>query len=287
MTRAEILNLLLASLAFATPILLAALGELVAERSGVLNIGLEGMMLAGAWAGAAASFGSQTPLVGLLAAALAGVLFAALFAVLVLNFKADAIVVGTGLNLLALGVTGVAHRAMIAHFGSINTRALPMSVFFIVCALLIPALWFLFDKTRPGLQLRAAGEYPSAAEASGASVLMLRWQSTLFNGALCGLAGAFLSMSHTDSFAENMTAGRGFIALAIVIFGRWNPFGALGAALLFAAATAAQFGLQSRLSTQYYPLLLALPYVLTVLTLAGFAGKSRAPAALGQSDDLR
>jgi simple sugar transport system permease protein len=282
MSQAEILNLLLASLAFATPLLLAALGELVAERSGVLNIGLEGMMLAGAWAGAAASFGTHHPLVGLLAAMLAGVLFAALFAVLALNVKADVIVVGTGLNLLAVGVTGVAHRAMITHYGNYNAPALPMYVFFAACALMIPALWFLFGKTRPGLQLRAAGEYPSAAEASGASVLTLRWQSTLFNGALCGLAGAFLSMSHTNSFAENMTSGRGFIALSIVIFGRWNPLGALGAALLFAAATAAQFGLQSRLPTQYYPLLLALPYVLTLFTLAGFAGKSRAPAALGE-----
>jgi simple sugar transport system permease protein len=287
MTRAEVLNLFLASLAFATPILLAALGELVAERSGVLNIGLEGMMLGGAWAGAAASFGSKNPFVGLLAAVLAGVLLAALFAVLVLNFKADAIVAGTGLNLLALGVTGVAHRAMIARFGNYGASTLPMYVFSMIGALLIPALWFLLAKTRPGLQLRAAGEYPLAAEASGASVLKLRWQSTLFNGALCGIAGAFLAMSHTDSFAENMTAGRGFIALSIVIFARWNPFGALGASLLFAAATAAQFGLQSRLSTQYYPLLLALPYVLTVLTLAGFAGKSHAPAALGQSDALR
>jgi len=109
----------------------------------------------------------------------------------------------------------------------------------------------------------------------------LRWLSTLANGALCGMAGAFLSMSHTNSFAENMTSGCGFIALAIVIFGRWNPFGALAAALLFGFADAAQFQLQAKLGTQYYPLLLALPYVLTILTLAGFAGKSRAPGALG------
>jgi simple sugar transport system permease protein len=132
------------------------------------------------------------------------------------------------------------------------------------------------------LQLRASGEYPSAAEAAGASVAKLRWAATLFNGALCGLAGAFLSMANTNSFAENMTAGRGFIALAIVIFGRWNPFGALAAALLFGAANAMQFQLQSQLGTEFYPLLLALPYVLTILTLAGFAGRTNAPAALGK-----
>jgi simple sugar transport system permease protein len=287
MSRAELLNLIFASLAFATPILLAALGELIAERSGVLNIGLEGMMLAGAWAGAAASFFARSPIAGLGAALGAGVLFAALFALFVLQFKAQPIVVGTGLNLLALGATGVAHRAMIARFGSYEAATLPMGVFFALAAVLIPTLWWLLNATRPGLQLRAAGEYPSAAEASGASVLKLRWWSTLFNGALCGMAGAFLAMSHTNSFAENMTAGRGFIALAIVIFGRWSPFGALGAALLFAAANAMQFGFQSKISTYYYPLLLALPYALTILTLAGFAGKSRAPAALGEAEAAR
>lgn len=287
MSRAEILNLILASLAFATPILLAALGELVAERSGVLNIGLEGMMLCGAWAGAAASFATKNPLSGVMAALLAGVFLAAIFALLVLNLKAEAIVAGTGLNLFALGVTGVAHRAMISRVGSYDAVTLPTWVFFLLGASLIPALWWLLHKTRRGLQLRAAGEYPPAAESAGASVIRLRWQSTLFNGAMCGLAGAFLAMSHTDSFAENMTAGRGFIALAIVIFGRWSPFGALGAALLFAGANAMQFQLQSKLSTQYYPLLLALPYALTILTLAGFAGKSRAPAALGQVEEAR
>jgi ABC-type uncharacterized transport system permease subunit len=287
MTHAESLNLLLASLAFAVPILLAALGELVGEKSGVLNIGLEGMMLGGAWAGAAASFATQSSIAGLLAAITAGVFLSAVFALLVLNFQADAIVAGTGLNLFALGATGVAHRAMIARSGNYDANTLPPTFFFALAALLIPALWWLLHHTRAGLQLRAAGEYPAAAEASGASVLKIRWMSTLSNGALCGLAGAFLSMSHTDSFAENMTAGNGFIALAIVIFGRWSPFGALGAALLFAGAKALQYQLQAQLPTQYFPLLLALPYALTILTLAGFAGRTRAPGALGQIEASR
>lgn len=287
MTQAEILNLLLASLAFATPILLASLGEMVGERSGVLNIGLEGMMLGGAWAGAAASFSFHNAGAGLLAAMLAGVILASVFAALVLNFGADAIVAGTGLNLFALGATGVAHRALMARAGSYESSTLPTLYFFVFAALLIPILWWMLSKTHWGLQLRAAGEYPPAAESAGASVLKIRWMSTLFNGALCGLAGAFLSMSHTDSFAENMTAGNGFIALAIVIFGRWSPFGALGAALLFAFANAMQYQLQAKLPTQYFPLLLALPYALTIFTLAGFAGKSRAPQALGQASATR
>jgi simple sugar transport system permease protein len=273
------------TLAFALPILLAALGELVGEKSGVINIGLEGQMLAGALAGAAASFAFGNATLGLAAAVAAGVLLAAVFAWLVVSLRADAIVVGTGINLFALGMTGVLHRAISnrAAGGAYEAQVLPEWVFAALALLLIPLLWWGLQKTRAGLQLRAAGEYPSAAEAAGASVVKLRWAATLFNGALCGMAGAFLSMANTNSFAENMTAGRGFIALAIVIFGRWNPFGAMAAALLFGAANAAQFQLQSQLGTEFYPLLLALPYVLTILTLAGFAGRTKAPAALGKA----
>lgn len=279
-----LIPLLISALAFAVPILLAALGELIGEKSGVLNIGLEGMMLTGAWAGAAASFVFHNSGAGILAAMAAGLLLAAIFAVLTITFQANAIVAGTGLNLFALGFTGVAHRALSdrAIGGSYQANTLPQWVFMVFAAILIPLLWSGLRSTRLGLKVRAAGEYPAALEAAGSSVRRLRWQCALTNGALCGLAGAFLSMSHTDSFAENMTSGRGFIALAIVIFGRWSPFGALGAALLFGLADATQFQLQAKLGTQYYPLLLALPYILTILTLAGFAGKSRAPGALGE-----
>ena len=284
MNEALTISLVVSALAFAVPILLAALGELLGEKAGVLNIGLEGMMLTGAWAGAAASFVAQNSGVGLLAAVLGGVLLAAVFALLTITFKADAIVAGTGINLFALGFTGVAHRAVSsgAAGGAYESNILPQWVFALFAAALIPLLWWSLRSTRAGLKLRAAGEYPAAVEAAGSSVAKIRWLSTLANGALCGMAGAFLSMSHTNSFAENMTSGRGFIALAIVIFGRWNPFGALGAALLFGFADATQFQLQAQLGTQYYSLLLALPYVLTILTLAGFAGKSRAPGALGK-----
>lgn len=273
------------TLAFALPILLAALGELVGEKSGVINIGLEGQMLGGALTGAAVSFALQNAIFGLMAAIIAGVLLAAIFAWLVISLRADAIVAGTGLNLFALGLTGVVHRAFShrAPGGAYEAQILPEWMFAVAALLLVPLLCWGLQKTRAGLQLRAAGEYPSAAEAAGASVARLRWGATLFNGALCGVAGAFLSIANTNSFAENMTAGRGFIALAIVIFGRWNPIGATLAALLFGAANAAQFQLQSQLGTEFYPLLLALPYALTILTLAGFAGRTKAPAALGES----
>lgn len=280
MDSAIIQGLILSTLALSSPLLLAALGELIGERAGVLNIGLEGMMLTGAWAGAAASFATGNGLAGLGAAMLAGTILACIFALLSISLRADAIVVGTGLNLFALGLTGVAHRAMSARFGSYSSSVLPEWFFFGAGALLVPLLWWMLRSTRVGLRLRAVGEYPSAADAAGVNVRTLRWQSTLACGALCGAAGAFLSLSHTTSFAENMTYGRGFIALAIVIFGRWNPFGALAAALLFGAAESTQAFLQSTLGTAYYPLLLALPHVLAILVLSGIGGQSRAPQAL-------
>ncbi len=274
---------LLTTLALAAPLLLAALGELIGERTGVLNIGLEGLMLGGAWAGAAASFYWQNAAFGLLAAMLAGLLLAALFALLAISWRADAIVAGTGINLLALGLTGVAHRYFIERFHSYESTPVPQIVFIVSGALLALFLWWALRRTKTGLQLRATGEYPEAADTAGVNVRRMRWLATLCNGGLCGLAGAFLSQSQTHSFAENMTAGRGFIALAIVIFGRWNPVGAVGAALLFGAAESAQFSLQSLAGSIYAPLFSALPYIVTLLTLAGFAGKTRAPAALGQT----
>lgn len=273
----------LTALALAAPLLLAALGELIGERAGVLNIGLEGLMLSGAWAGAAASFYAQNASIGFLAAMLCGVLLAGLFALLTLSWRADAIVAGTGLNLLALGLTGVLHRSFIEKFGAYASVALPQSFFAFLAALLALFLWWMLLQTQIGLQLRAVGEHPQAAETAGICVTKTRWVATLANGALCGLAGAFLSQAHTQSFAENMTGGRGFIALAIVIFGRWNPIGALGAALLFGAAESAQFSLQAFVGSGYAPLFLMLPYVVTLLSLAGFAGKTKAPLALGQT----
>ncbi len=273
----------LTALALAAPLLLAALGELIGERAGVLNIGLEGMMLGGAWAGAAASFYWGNVFIGIGVAMLAGILLASVFAALAISGRADAIVAGTGINLLALGLTGVLHRRFIEKFQAYEAVPVPQFAFIISGAVFALFLWWMLRHTKTGLQLRAVGEYPQAADTAGVDVQKTRWLATLCNGALCGLAGAFLSQSHTTSFAENMTAGRGFIALAIVIFGRWNPLGAIGAALLFGATESAQFSLQAKVGSYFSPLLLALPYLVTLLTLAGFAGNTRAPASLGQT----
>ena len=284
MNQTLILGVVATTLALSAPLLLAALGELIGERAGVLNIGLEGMMLGGAWGGAAASFAFHSAAWGVVGAMLGGVFLAAIFALVAIIGRADAIVTGTGLNLLAIGATGVAHRAMIARFGSYEATTLPQPIFWMAGAVLVPLLAWMFGATRFGLQLRAVGEYPVAADAAGVDVVKMRVQSTLMCGALCGLAGAFLSMSHTNSFAENMTSGRGFIALAIVIFGRWNAWGALGAALLFGLAEGAQFFLQGEIATQFYPLLLSLPYVLTLVVLSSrksSLSSNRAPGALG------
>ena len=274
-------SLVLSAMALGVPLLLAALGEIVGEKSGVLNVGLEGLMLTGALCGAAVSTVTGNAWLGVLAAITGGVLLSGVFAFLVVTLRGDAVVAGTGLNLFALGFTGVAFRAVSQKYPASQTATIPEFFFYILALFLCAALWFTLSSTRTGLNIRACGENPRAAENAGVNVARVRWSCTLWNGALCGLAGAFLSISHTNSFAENMTEGRGFIALSLVIFGRWNPWGALGAALLFGAAQGSQFWLQTRVGDNFYPLLLALPYVLTLIVLAGFAGRVRAPAALG------
>ena len=280
-------GLALSALAFATPLLLAALGEVLGERAGVLNIGLEGMMLIGAWAASASMTlrfvdGSLHLLAGVLAAMLAGMSLAAVFAFLSISLRADAIVVGTGLNLLAVGISGIGARALAGTSPVMST--LSPWIFTALGGVLAVLFFFLLRRTHAGLKLRACGEAPDAAETAGIHVRRVRWTATLVNGALCGLGGAFL-VAHSGSFGENMTAGRGFIALAIVILGRWNPLGALGAALLFGAAEGSQFWAQLQVGSEYYPLVLALPYTLTLIILAGFSGRVKAPAALGQPAD--
>jgi simple sugar transport system permease protein len=255
------------ALVLGAPLLLAALGEIGGEESGVLNVGLEGLMLMGAWTGAAAAWSSGHAFVGALAAMLAAMSLAAVFAYVVLQLGADAVVAGTGLNIFALGLTGVLHRALAARAGTYSAPTLSPWLFVCLGAAGAAALWWFLRFTHAGLRLRACGESESAASAAGVPVQRVRWLATLWCGALCGLGGAFLSMSHTNSFNENMTAGRGFIALALVVLVRRAPLVALLAALGFGAAIALQFRLQSALGDEWYPLLLALPYFLTLLAL--------------------
>ncbi|MBP1684088.1 MAG: putative transporter permease protein [Deltaproteobacteria bacterium] len=298
-------SLLQSTVTMAVPLLLAALGELLAERAGVINIGLEGLLLMGAFAGMVATYATTVPLCGLLAAWVCGLALALLFAYVVIVHRANQIVVGTALNLLALGITGVAYRAVFGVTGATLTvggfapvplpvlSSLPIlgpavfsqTLLGYLAFLLVPLVWFGLYQTIPGLQLRMVGENPAAAAAQGVPVRRTQLLALLGCGLLAATAGAYLAIAYAHTFIEGMSAGRGFIALAIVIFGRWSPWGIVGAALLFGLATALQFHVQALGLPIPYQFPLMLPYVLTLLMLAGNAGVTNAPAALGAPVD--
>jgi simple sugar transport system permease protein len=299
---ADVVALAAATIFLGTPLLLAALGELIGERAGVLNIGLEGLLLTGAFAGMLACYATGNPSVGMLAACGAAVLVGALFALWVVTFDADQVVAGVAVNLLALGATGVLYRALFGTTGNalIVATFTPLAVFpgypllaplrqpapAYVALALVPVVWFIVFRTRFGLRLRATGEAPHAAESLGIDVAAVRWTAILSGALLAGAAGGYLSLAYSNTFVEGMSAGRGFIALAIVVFGRWRPLGVLAGSLLFGAATAAQFQLQAAGVTVSYHLLLLLPYLMTLAVLAVASRAARAPAALAQRRSL-
>ncbi len=282
------LAFLIAIVRLATPLALAALGELLAERSGVLNIGIEGMMLTGAFAAYAVGIATGSATAGIAAAALAGSALASLFAVFVIALRADPIVCGTALNLLALGLTGSAYRLIYPAGQSLPSapRAaewLGVNIFLWLAAASALALAVLVARTRLGLAIRAVGEGAAAAYAQGVRVVPLRWACTLGGGAFAGVAGAALVLWISDRFVENMTSGRGFIALALVLFGAYSVPRILAGAALFGFASALQFTLQASGLSIPYNLLLMLPYVLTLGVLAVSSGRIRAPADLGRA----
>ena len=292
-----------ASARMGAPLALAALGETVSERSGVINIGLEGSMVAGALAGALGSlaWGGAGP--GVVAGALGGAGVALVFALFAVGLGTDQIITGTAVTLGGLGFTAVVYEARFGVTGTALTlptlEPLPIPLLSRVpllgpalfhqpptvylAYLLAPLLWWFLFRTGWGLSLRAAGEEPAAAAASGVRVRTTRFLATLFGGALAGVAGAHLALAYAGTFAEGMSAGRGFIAIAVVVLGRWNPVWVLLAALLFGAASALQFSLQTLGLDVPYQLFLALPFLLTLAALAGWVGRARAPAALGQA----
>jgi len=293
---------LTSTMSMATPIMLAALGELIVEESGIINVGIEGAMLAGAFFALAATYFSGSIALGLGAGMLAAVAIDAIFAMLVVNLAANQVVTGTALNILALGVTGVFYRKLFGVTGKAfmvtPVAKIPLGplaripvlgpVLFDQNALvyftfiLIPIFWYLISRTRYGLRLRAAGERPEAADALGLGVYRIRWEALLVAGVLTGLAGAYLTLAYANTFVENISAGRGFVALSVVILGRWNPWGLAAASVLFGAAMALQFGLQALGTVVPYQLFLALPYALTLVVLAGVGGQAAAPSALGE-----
>jgi general nucleoside transport system permease protein len=293
--------LLAATLRYATPLLFAALGGLFSERSGVINIALEGMMLMGAFFAIWGADLTNSWVGGLAVAVLAGGLLALIHAVFAISLRADQIVSGTALNFLALGLTGYMFVDIYGTNGTPeNLPAVPditlpgikdipfvgdvigqMNLMEWLGLLAVLLTWVVVFRTTAGLRLRSAGENPRAAETAGLSPVRIRYMAVVGSGMLAALGGAYLSIGFVHSFANNMTAGRGFIALAALIFGRWRPVGALMATLLFGFGSA----LAQRLpvfSPSAATLFQALPYVLTLIAVAGVIGRSVAPAALGR-----
>lgn len=289
----------------ATPLGLAALGELVVERAGIINISLEGVILCGAF-GALVGSTHGGIAGGYLGAIALGVAAAGLFAWFVVRLRTDQIVTGTALTMLALGITGTLYRALYGASGAALSVATTQSVAVPGLSLIpvigaalfdqpivsyifylsIPTLWWWMYRTLAGLGLRAVGESPVAARAAGIRLERVRTLSLLFGGAMGGLAAGTLVLAQAGTFAEGMSAGRGFIAIAIVVLGRWHPLGVAIASLFFGAASAVQYLLQAAGFALPYQLFLAFPYVLTLAALAGVAGRTRAPAALARIDEV-
>lgn len=300
-TEALIAGFLAASVRVATPLLLAATGETITERSGVINLGLEGTMLVGALA---ATMGATAwgPWSGVACAILAGMLLAAVFALLAVGARADQIITGTAITLAAVGLTGIIYRQAYGSGGAglsiptLKSVAIPgLSQIPVLgpalfdqpaptyLALLgIPLVWWVLFRTRLGLALRATGEGAAMARAAGVRTRLIRSWATIVGGGFAGMGGASLVLAQVGSFTEGMTAGRGYVAIAIVVLGRWHPGGIALGALLFGVATALQFLLQTLGLDVPYQLFLMLPYLLTLLALAGAVGRVRAPADLGR-----
>jgi ABC-type uncharacterized transport system permease subunit len=287
--------LLSLTLVWATPLTYAAIGGMFSERSGVINIGLEGMMLSGAFFAAlgADKFGSWE--MGLVCGAVSGAAFALVHAFMAIHLRADQIVSGTAINFLALGVTGYFFiqvygengtpgdlpRIPDVHIGFLGKVFGQLNLMIWLSFLLLIVAHIALFKTPLGLRIRSVGEHPRAADTVGISVYGTRYAAVILSGVLAALGGAYLSIGYVGSFNENMTAGRGFIALAAVIFGNWRPFGAFGAALLFGGSTALSFRLAQPWGNAAV-LFQALPYVLTLIAVAGVIGRSVPPAAVGR-----
>src|SRR5256714_1445320 len=279
------LNLFYSAIRLATPLLLAALGGMFSERSGVINIALEGLMLAGAFTAAAITYYAGSPWVGLLAAILAGASIALIHALACIRFKADQVVSGTAINILLTGVPALLSGAFFLSSGSTpqipKEHLIPYTPI-VIAAALVPLTWYVLNRTPFGLRLRAVGENPEAADAAGVSVRAMRYTAVLLSGALAGIGGAYLSIGQSSLFTRNMTSGRGFIALAALIFGKWRPVQTMLACLLFGFAEAAAIQMQGVIPHVRVEYIQIIPYVLTMVILAGFIGTSRAPRALGR-----
>ena len=287
------LSLIFSAIRLATPLIFAALGGMFSERSGIINIALEGLMLAGAFTAAVTTYELNNPYLGLLCAVLAGALMALIYAIAVIKFEANQVVAGTAINFLMLGLPQLLSGAMYDSSGSTPQIAkqfllpefLNINIASLLAFLLIPLCWYVLYKTPFGLRLRAVGENPAAADAAGVSVLKLRYTAVILSGVLAAAGGAYLSIGQSSLFTRGMTAGRGFIALAALILAKWRPVQVLIACLFFGFTEAltiplANYRLASgeTIPVQFVQII---PYILTIIVLAGFIGLSRAPKSLG------
>lgn len=309
-------GLLASTLRVSTPLIFCALAGLLSECSGVVDIGLEGKMLFAAFAAGATGALYESTLLGVAAAMAVAILLSWVHGLACVSHRGDQVVSGVAVNIIAAGLTVVLGMAWFSQGGqtppvsaevriqalwpswAAQVSALPWggrlvgegllghNVLVYLALLLVPAVWWLLFRTRFGLRLRAVGENPQMVDAAGVSVTRLRYTALTLNGVLCGLAGSYLVLAQNASFSQNMTAGRGFMALAALIFGRWHPVSALWACLLFGFLDAAAIRLQGvalpGLGEEPVQAIQALPYLLTVVLLAGFIGKAVAPQALGR-----
>ncbi|MDO5673078.1 MAG: ABC transporter permease [Actinomycetaceae bacterium] len=298
-----VVRLLAGALALAVPLVFGSFSGLVCERSGIINIAIEGQLLAGAFLGAVVASMIGNPWVALIAGPVAGMMVATLLALFTIKYRVDHIIVGVVLNMLVLGLTTFLYSSVLSSNEGFYNKAMPLPKLKIPVLADIPvlgpvffnqsiliylmygiaiALQFLVFNSRWGLRMRAVGEHPKAADTVGIKVIYTRWMNTLIGGALAGLGGAFFTVGAGMPFSKNMAAGNGFIALAAMILGRWNPKGALAAAALFGFATNLGFIMQTVGSPVPFEFLLMIPYLVTILAVAGFVGRVRAPAAEGK-----
>lgn len=291
-----------AAIRLALPVFFAALGEVFAERSGLVNVGLEGMMLMAAFGGVLGSDLTGSPVLGLLLGLVFALVIASIQAFVAINLGGDQIVSGIALNIAVLGLTAYLSRAIweggnvpqVDGFPTLDPPVLSdipilgpivfeQSIFVYIAAIAVAVSWWALARTAWGLRLRACGEDPRASDSLGIDVIRVRWQTMLICGALAGLGGAFLSLGSLFTFSDGMTGGRGFIALAVVIIAGWSPVKAVWAALLFSLSEA--FALRVQTSDIDLPaeLMLALPYVVTLVVYAVIVGRTAMPAALGRT----
>ncbi|MCP4298817.1 MAG: ABC transporter permease [Proteobacteria bacterium] len=295
------IELFASGIRLATPLILAALGGMFSERAGVVNIALDGIMIFGAFAGAVIAYETGNPWVGLLGAVIVGALIAHIHGVASIRYRADQVVSGTAINLLAIGVPAMLANGfydttsstpnieitipkitlpLISHIPYLDILLGKYSFMVYFTFLLVPLSWFILFRTSFGLRLRSVGENPEAADTAGVNVYLMRYYGVWISGIMAGLGGAFLSIAHGSSYVRSISAGRGFIALAALIFGRYNPFLTLLGCLMFGIADAFQIRVQGviEIPTQFVQMF---PYILTMIILAGFIGKSQVPAADG------